>query len=169
MGGTTGRAIKYEHGPATPVIPMRTLSTELGTWVDDRTAVPRLYADANVPAGLVTFMRHELRWDVYFVMEHPELRRARDVEHFRVAGQMHRTLITLDHDYFDDAVFPPAETSGVIVLSAPDEQQMARVLRRIDRLVLRARGMVAALPLAGRKLHAHPDPPPEKRRRRRRR
>ncbi len=147
---------------------MRTLSTELGTWVDGRPAAPRLYADANVPAGLVSFMRHELRWDVYFVMEHPELRRAPDVEHFRVAGQMHRTLLTLDHDYLDDDRFPPTGSSGVIVLSAPDEQQMARILRRVDRQVLRAGGHVTALPLAGRKLHAHPDPPPERRRRRRR-
>jgi len=169
MGGTALRAVEYEHGRCGPGTLMRTLSTELGTWVDGRTAVPRVYADANVPAGLVGFMRHELRWDVYSVMEHAELRRAPDAEHYRVARQMHRTLITLDHDYFDDARFPPAESSGVIVLSAPDEQQMARVLRRVDRQVLRIQGTVAALPLAGRKLHAHPDPPPETRPRRRRR
>jgi predicted nuclease of predicted toxin-antitoxin system len=147
---------------------MRTLSTELGALIDREPPEPRVYADANVPAGLVTFMRHRLRWDVFYVMEQDDLRRARDTEHFRLARQMHRTLVTLDRDYFDDERFPPRESSGVIVLSAPDEQQLTYVLRRVDRW-LRESGssQPAALPLAGRKVHAHPEPPPERQRRRR--
>jgi hypothetical protein len=120
---------------------------------------------------MVAFMRQTLGWDVFFVMEHAELRRARDIEHFRLARQMHRTIVTLDRDYFDDRRFPPEETSGVIVVSAPDERLLARVLQRIDRYLLRgenpgpvpngSRGVPApgALPLAGRKLHAHLDWP----------
>src|SRR5262245_11785211 len=114
-------------------------------------------------------MRQVLKWDVFFVMEHDDLRRAPDVHHYRLARQLHRTLVTLDRDYFDDRRFPPAESSGVIVLSAPDERYLARVLRRIDRYVLRPvaagqpeaeDGASAVLPLAGRKVHAHPDWPP---------
>lgn len=141
---------------------MRTLSSELGSALDEHAGVPRLYADANVPRGLVGFMRERLRWDVYLVMEHDDLRRARDEEHFRLARQMHRTLITLDRDYFDDRRFPPGESGGVVVISASDERVMGRILRRVDRLVMRANGDAtrqppAALPLAGRKLHVDID------------
>ena len=44
-----------------------------------------MYVDANVPAGLVAFMRNRLQWDVLFVIEHDDLRRARDGEHYRRA------------------------------------------------------------------------------------
>jgi Domain of unknown function (DUF5615) len=151
-----------------------TLSTELGAVIQQGTTAPRVYADANVPAGLVGFMRRRLGWDVFFVMEDAELRRASDVEHFRLARRLHRTLITLDRDYFDDRRFPPAESSGVIVVSAPDERLLARVLGRVDRFLLRpavspvagapeAPGATPAvpggLPLAGRKVHATVDWP----------
>jgi predicted nuclease of predicted toxin-antitoxin system len=145
-----------------------TLSSELGAVLDQTPAAPRVYADANLPAGAVAFMRQRLRWDVFFVMEHDDLRRAADTEHFRMARRMQRTLITLDRDYFDDRRFPPAETSGIIVVSAPDERLLARVLQRIDRFLLRPRGAngdgadrreVGRLPLAGRKVHAHLDWP----------
>ena len=46
-----------------------------------------MYIDANVPVGLVRFMRRHLGWDVLFVMEHDELRRARDEEHYRYVRQ----------------------------------------------------------------------------------
>ena len=135
---------------------MRTLSSELGSALDQRPGPPRVYADANVPRGLVGFMRDQLRWDVFFVMEHEDLRRARDIEHYRLARQMHRTLLTLDRDYCDDRTFPPHESAGVIVVSAPDEHLMAKVLRRVDRNLMRAPNgkdpSVSALPLAGRKL-----------------
>ena len=140
---------------------MRTLSSELGSALEGRPGPPRVYADANVPRGLVTFMRDELRWDVFFVMEHDDLRRARDIEHYRLAHRMHRTLLTLDHDYCDDRAFPPKEGAGVIVVSAPDERLMAKVLRRIDRDVMRPDAdrcaPPAALPLAGQKLVANLD------------
>ena len=141
---------------------MRTLSSELGSALDERPGAPRVYADANVPRGLVDFMRQQLRWDVFFVMEHDDLRRARDVEHFKLARQMHRTLLTLDRDYFDDRQFPPAESGGVIVVSAPDERSTARILRRVDRFVMRAGredtpAPPTALPLAGRKIRVDLD------------
>lgn len=142
---------------------MGTLSSELRLALERCPGAPRVYADANVPAGIVAFLRSELRWDVFFVMEQDDLRRAPDQEHYRLARQMHRTLLTLDRDYFDDRRFPPEQSGGVIVVSAPDERLLARVLRRVDRHLMRAvdRGETqpGALPLAGRKLHAHLDWP----------
>ena len=114
---------------------------------------PRVYADANVPAGLVAFMRERLQWDVLSVMDHPDLRRARDIEHYRLARQLRRTLITLDRDYLDDRKFPPAQGAGVLVIAAPDERGLAKLLSRIAERLFAA----DTLPLDGRKLHAHPD------------
>jgi hypothetical protein len=99
-------------------------------------------------------MRTRLAWDVLFVLEHDDLRRARDIEHYRLAGQLRRTLITLDHDYEDDRQFPPAEGAGVIVFSAPDEVRLRRLLRRADRELFRCDGALP-LPLQGRKLLWH--------------
>jgi hypothetical protein len=140
---------------------MGTLASELGPHATRVSGRPRIYADANVPAPLVTFMRHRLRWDVLFVLEHEDLRRARDIAHFQLARRLQRTLLSLDRDYFDDERFPPAESGGVIVVSAADERGLTRVLRRIDAILFGAsngrRGTApAAMPLAGRKLHAHP-------------
>ena len=73
-------------------------------------------------------MRVSLGWDVFFVMEHDDLRRAHDIEHYRLARQLRRTLITMDRDYLDDRVFPPLETSGVLVLSAPNQRGLERLL-----------------------------------------
>lgn len=143
---------------------MGTLSSELRSALERRPGVPRVYADANVPAGTVALLRAELHWDVFFVMEQADLRRAPDREHYRLARQMHRTLLTLDWDYFDDRRFPPEQSGGVIVVSAPDEKLLARVLRRVDRHLMRGDGQdgggPGALPLAGRKIHAHLDWPP---------
>lgn len=132
---------------------MGTLWSELAPVADAVSDRPRVYADANVPAGLVAYMRDRLKWDVLSVMDHPDLRRARDIEHFRLARQLRRTLITLDRDYLDDRVFPPRESAGVLVLAAPDERGLGALLARIDALLFAD----TALPLEGRKLHAHPD------------
>lgn len=131
---------------------MRTLSSELSRHVVRAAEEPRVYADANIPSGVVTFMRTELKWDVLFVLEHDDLRRARDTEHFRVARQMGRTLVTLDRDYFDDRDFPPGESPGVIVFSAPDEPRLRGLLAEVDREVFRVEG-AGPLPLQGRKVH----------------
>src|SRR6185369_16973682 len=72
---------------------MGTLASELGPHVERLTGQPRVYVDANVPTGLVSFMRNRLQWDVLFVMEHEDLRRASDDAHFRLARQLRRTLI----------------------------------------------------------------------------
>jgi len=132
---------------------MGTLWSELGPVADAVADRPRVYADANVPSGLVSFMRATLKWDVLFVMEHPDLRRARDIEHYRLARQLRRTLITLDRDYLDDRVFPPQQGSGVLVVAAPDERGLAKLLARLDAHLFAA----DILPLDGRKLHAHSD------------
>lgn len=114
---------------------------------------PRVYADANLPLGLVRFMRQRLRWDVLCVMDHPDLRRARDIEHYRLAHQLRRTLVTLDRDYLDDRRFPPAQGSGVLVMAGADERALAGLLTRVDQYLFAG----APLPLDGRKLHAHSD------------
>ena len=97
---------------------MGTLSSELGPFVEQIVNQPRVYADANMPSGVVGYMREKLGWDVLFVIEHDDLRRARDIEHYRLARQLGRTLVTLDRDYLDDRQFPPEEGAGVIVFCA---------------------------------------------------
>jgi hypothetical protein len=146
---------------------MGTLASELGGHAERVAGCPRVYVDANVPAGLVSYMRYTLHWDVLFVLEHEDLRRARDGEHFRLARQLRRTLITLDRDYLDDRRFPPSESGGVLVLAAPGERGFAALLGRLDREMLRRappsdRGdaevlVTDRLPLHGRKLHVHVD------------
>lgn len=139
---------------------MRDLASELAPLAERLSSEPRVYVDANIPAGLVTFMRARLRWDVLFVIEHDDLRRARDDEHYRLARQLRRTLITLDRDYLDDRKFPPAESGGVLVLTAPREDGYMALLTRLDREVFRPGESASAavpLPLEGRKLHVHVD------------
>ena len=136
---------------------MGTLASELAPHAQ-RSSEPRVYADANIPHGAVVFMRTRLRWDVLFVLEHDDLRRARDVEHYRLARQLGRTLVTLDHDYEDDRLFPPAEGAGVIVFTAPDETRLMRLLEQADRELFRADG-AEPLPLAGRKMRWDPAGP----------
>ena len=75
-------------------------------------------------------MRQRLQWDVLFVLEDDDLRRAPDVKHYRLAQQLRRTLVTLDRDYLDDRRFPPDEGGGVLVISAPDERQLIALLER---------------------------------------
>ena len=133
---------------------MGTLSSELGPHLTRLVDAPRVYADANIPTGVVEYMRHGLKWDVFFVLEHDDLRRAPDVEHFRLARQLGRTLVTLDRDYIDDRRFPPAESPGVIVFSVPDERWLRRLLKQTDRDLFRVE-RAAALPLEGRKIHQH--------------
>jgi hypothetical protein len=134
---------------------MGTLWSELGPIADGVGSHPRVYADANVPAGLVGYMRVALGWDVFFVIEQSDLRRAPDLEHFRLARQLRRTLVTFDRDYLDDRRFPPLQGAGVLVLAAPDARALESLLARLDSGLFRATG--SPLPLEGRKLHAHSD------------
>jgi hypothetical protein len=135
---------------------MGTLSSELGPVAERQSPRPRVYADANVPAGLVTFMRSVLEWDVLSVMDDEDLRRAPDIRHYRLAQQLRRTIVTLDRDYLDDRRFPPAEGAGVVVLTAPDERGLATLLQRLDQHLFRSRETGAPpLPVEGRKLHVH--------------
>jgi Domain of unknown function (DUF5615) len=137
---------------------MGTLSSELAPVADHLSPRPRIYCDANVPAGLVEHMRLRLRWDVLFVLEEDELRRAPDVKHFRLAQQLRRTLVTMDRDYLDDRRFPPDEGSGVLVINAPDHRQLYALMTRVDRTLFQSTDEDGhALPLAGRKLHVNTD------------
>jgi hypothetical protein len=139
-----------------------TLSSELAAHAERLSPRPRIYADANVPAGLVSYMRTRLDWDVLFVLEEDELRRASDVTHYRLAWQLRRTLVTLDRDYLDDRRFPPDESGGVLVIHAPDERLLSALLGRINRALFRSAredgdAQVVPLPLVGRKMHVHGD------------
>jgi Domain of unknown function (DUF5615) len=143
---------------------MGTLSSELAPHADRISPRPRIYADANVPAGLVAHMRCRLQWDVLFVLEEDDLRRAPDVKHYRLAQQLRRTLVTLDRDYLDDRRFPPGEGAGVLVISAPDERELSALLDRVDEALFQGGADTddpdaggQPLPLAGRKLHVHTD------------
>ena len=146
---------------------MGTLSSELAAHAERLSPRPRIYADANVPAGLVVHMRTRLHWDVLFVLEEEGLRRAPDLKHYRLAQQLRRTLVTMDRDYLDDLRFPPDEGGGVLVIHAPDERELLALLDRIDRtLFSRSEGNgedagdgagLSGLPLAGRKLQVHTD------------
>ena len=127
---------------------MGTLASELIP-VAARGAAPRVYADANIPSGAVGFMRTRLGWDVLFVMEHDELRGARDIEHNRLG----RTLLTQDRDY-EREDFPPAEGAGVIVFIAQDERRLCELLGRADRELFRCAGALP-IPLEGRKMRWH--------------
>jgi hypothetical protein len=133
---------------------MGTLSSELAPHAERLTPRPRVYVDANVPAGLVAHMRQRLGWDVLFVVEENELRRARDTRHYQLAHQLRRTLVTMDRDYLDDRRFPPSESGGVLVIQAPDERQLSSLLDRVDRLLFHDSESddVVAQPLDGRKL-----------------
>jgi hypothetical protein len=130
---------------------MGTFSSELTALVATTSNAPRVYADANMPSGVVAYMRGKLRWDVLFVLEHDDLRRAPDTHHYRLARELGRTLVTLDHDYLDDRRFPPTESAGVMVLSAPDERWLRKLLRRMDETMFRTEG-APHLPLDRRKV-----------------
>lgn len=136
---------------------MGTLASELGVHAGRIAGQPRVYVDANVPAGLVAFMRANLHWDVLFVIEHEDLRRERDGEHFRLARELGRTIITLDRDYLDDRSFPMEQSGGVLVLTAPGEKEYQGLLTRLDAAIFRAEGPEQILPLFKRKLHVHVD------------
>ncbi len=143
---------------------MGTLASELGAFAGDIAGSPRVYVDANIPAGVVAFMRARLRWDVLFVIEHEDLRRAPDWVHYHRARELRRTLITLDRDYLDDRKFPPAVSGGVLVLAAPEEKRLMLLLTRFDQELFQRSGAPDAevqdpspLPLEGRKLHVHTD------------
>ena len=138
---------------------MGTLSSELGPLVEQSADQPRVYADANLPNGVVAFMREKLGWDVLFVIEHDDLRRARDIEHFRLARQLGRTLVTLDRDYLDDRAFPAEEGAGVIVFCVPDERWLRRLLPQMDRDLFRTAD-ARPLPLDRRKVEWHIDAQP---------
>jgi hypothetical protein len=128
---------------------MRTLASELRAIAHDMMSGPRVYVDANVPAGIVATMRRDLRWDVLFVLEHDDLRRASDRVHFSRAVDLGRTLVTQDHDFLDDRRFPPALGPGVLVCCASDERTFVRLLHHAHHHVF-AGG--AGADLAGRKI-----------------
>ncbi|BCS31600.1 hypothetical protein TBR22_A08020 [Luteitalea sp. TBR-22] len=132
---------------------MGTLFSELGPLRAAKARGPLIYADANVPAPLVGFMRDRLGWDVLHVIEEPEWRRATDLAHFLRARDLHRTLVTLDHDFLDHRRFPPSDGPGTIVLSAPDERGLRTLLAQVDTFL---RERPADRPLVGRTLSLHP-------------
>ena len=141
---------------------MGTLFSELGPLRAAQAGGPLVYADANVPAPLVGFMRHHLRWDVLHVVDEPEWRRASDVAHFHRARDLRRTLVTLDRDFLEDRRFPPSDSPGVIVFAAPDDRRLRKLLGTVDTYL---RGLPVTAPLVGKKLRVVPGWTPESPRR----
>lgn len=137
---------------------MGSLASELVPFASRLSDAPRVYADANLPLGIVRAMRETLGWDVLFVLEHDDLRRAPDREHFARARDQGRTLITLDRDFLDQRRFPARAGGGVVVCSAPGEPELLLLLARLDRELFRQAppGVVDPAPLAGRTLDWHP-------------
>lgn len=135
---------------------MGTLASALRPFAGEFAGAPRVYVDANLPARVVDMMRRHLGWDVLFVIEHDDLRRARDLDHFHRAREFGRTLITLDRDFLDDRQFPPADSPGLILCCAPNERWLLKLLAHVDREILRADG-AGDLPLRGRKITLTPD------------
>ena len=139
-----------------------TLATELANEIGRCGGGPRINVDTNVPAGLVAFMRRQLGWDLLCVKEHGQQRRARDTEHSRLARQWRRTLASLDRDYIDERRFPPDESGGVAVLSAPGERAFRKLPRRFDATVFVPRSSAKGHPVGhpwppvGCKLEMHP-------------
>lgn len=130
---------------------MGTLASELRPIVADLAARPRVYADANLPRGVVQTLRRDLDWDVLFVVEHDDLRRASDRDHYDRARELGRTLVTLDRDFFDNQRFPPELSPGVVVCWAPTEPALIDLLKSLDRQVFRATDSTEP-PLLGQKL-----------------
>jgi hypothetical protein len=138
------------------VVHMGTLASGLRPIAEVLAGAPRVYADANLPAGVVSTLRRELGWDVLFVLEHDDLRRAPDAEHYRRARELGRTLITMDRDFLANRRFPLNESPGVVVLFAPGEDGLIRLLARLDREVLRSPGG-EPVSIAGRKIQVVPE------------
>jgi hypothetical protein len=138
---------------------MGTLPTELAPHAERLSPHPRIYADAKVPAGIVAYMRGRLQWDVLFVLEEDDLRRAPDLRHYQLAQQLRRTIVTMDRDYLDDRRFPMDQSGGVLVIHAPDERQLSSLLDRIDQSLFHPDESddPVPLPLAGRKLQVNTD------------
>jgi hypothetical protein len=138
---------------------MGTIASELAPHAERLVPRPRIYADANVPSGLVAHMRMRLHWDVLFVLEEDDLRRASDVKHYQLAQQLCRTLVTMDRDYLDDRRFPPDSSGGVLVINAPDARQLSLLLERVDRLLFHPEDVDEPVPqpLVGQKLQINSD------------
>jgi hypothetical protein len=104
-------------------------------------------------------MRTRLHWDVLFVLEEDDLRRAPDVKHYQLAQQLCRTLVTMDRDYLEDRRFPPDASGGVLVINAPDARQLSLLLDRVDRLLFHPDDAdePVAQPLVGQKLRINSD------------
>lgn len=137
---------------------MNSLSSALKALRPPARVRPMVYADANIPVPAVRDARARLDWDVTHVIDDPRWRRASDVEHYRRARELRRTLITFDHDYFDETRFATALSGGVVVLTAPDAGALARLLTDLDALLRlgERRPGLEDVPLAGRKLHLFP-------------
>ena len=82
---------------------------------------------------------------------------ARNARALRTRSGSSRTLISFDRDYLDDRKFPPAESGGVIILSAREERGCLALLKRLDAELFQPSLNASMLPLEGRKVHAHVD------------
>ena len=136
-------------------MPLGTLSSELHARSSSRLGdQPRVYADANIPTGVVEFMRERLGWDVLFVLEHdddPARPRYRALSGWRGSS--------------DARSSPSIATTSTIGVPAGRRRRRDRVLRAGRTMAAQLlqtggppavpRGRRRALPLEGRKLQWH--------------
>ena len=67
---------------------MGTLSTELAPHAEQLSPRPRIYADANVPAGLVGYMRQHLGGTCCSFSRKTSCAARPDMKHYRLAQQL---------------------------------------------------------------------------------
>jgi predicted nuclease of predicted toxin-antitoxin system len=87
--------------------------------------------DENLPVEAADLLR-EVGYEAKTVGQQG-LNGSPDTHVISVCRAEHRTLITLDTDFADIRLYPPSETSGVIVLrlQRQDKTQVLGILRRL--------------------------------------
>lgn len=83
----------------------------------------RLYADNNIEAEIVRFLKSEAGFNVLSVADDPGLRHQEDEFHYNKARQLDRYLLTHDDDFWDDRRFPLHQSPGVIIIPKNEEGQ----------------------------------------------
>ena len=118
---------------------------------------PRVYVDANMPARVVHAMRSRLKWDVLFVIEHDDLRRAPTASTSAwpasCAARWSRWIATT----WTIAGSRPPKAAACWCCRRRARTACCGFCARRSRAAARRRlrRSPAALPLEGRKLHLH--------------
>lgn len=88
----------------------------------------KIYADEDIPARVVQFLRNEFSWNVRYVCEEENLQKKDDLYHYRRAREENRIILTRDKDYLDPIRFPFHKSSGVIIIEEKNVDRMISLL-----------------------------------------